>query len=667
MVYYSNGFVLTVARVNVADIEGYGDTSAVTMAERLDIKSCKEADKLAKAKDEVYMKGFYEGVMLVGECKGMKVCDAKPIVRQSLIDAGHAFAYFEPEREVISRTGDECVVALCNQWYLAYGEEDWKQNVLSHVRDKTKFNMYNEKLVEQFELVINWLKEWACSRQFGLGTQLPWDEQWVIDSLSDSTVYMAYYTIAHHFHGDVNNASCFTGCDNNAVAADQFNDDAFDYIFLGKPLPSGSACSVPAEVLEKMRAEFEYWYPMDLRVSAKDLIQNHLTMALYNHAEIWKDRPEMMPKGYYCNGHIMVDAEKMSKSRGNFLMMKESIEEFTADGVRFALADAGDTLEDANFDRSVANNAMMYLFVEEEWVRSALADVEKGVLRTGSDMLFMDKAFDNEMDHLIAASAKCYDDMRFRDGIHRAWFDMVILRDAYRDWSQRCGIPMHRDVTLRYIKTIAVMMSPIVPHWSEVVWEALGDHRGENPSASVCNASWPSCVPCNKLISAQFGFFRDFLKNARQTRLKLKAKAGAPLPSGNVFLASTYEPNKVVMLEYLVSVYNADNNSFPSTFIADMKTFVDARSDFSPQDKKMMMQFGAFMKNEALDRGVNALDSVLDFDQKDILEENAAYIKDTLNLTAVAFYNIEAEESTLPGDKKKRDAAVPGKPVMLVA
>ena len=36
-----------------------------------------------------------------------------------------------------------------------------------------------------------------------------------------------------------------------------------------------------------MRSEFQYWYPMDLRVSGKDLIGNHLTMCLYNHAAIW--------------------------------------------------------------------------------------------------------------------------------------------------------------------------------------------------------------------------------------------------------------------------------------------------------------------------------------------------------------------------------------------
>jgi leucyl-tRNA synthetase len=36
-----------------------------------------------------------------------------------------------------------------------------------------------------------------------LGTKLPFDDRYLIESLSDSTIYMAYYTIAHHLHGDV--------------------------------------------------------------------------------------------------------------------------------------------------------------------------------------------------------------------------------------------------------------------------------------------------------------------------------------------------------------------------------------------------------------------------------------------------------------------------------
>ena len=50
---------------------------------------------------------------------------------------------------------------------------------------------------------------------------------------------------------------------------------------------------------------------MDLRCSAKDLIKNHLTMALYNHVAIWDD-PKFWPQAYYCNGYILVEGEKMS-------------------------------------------------------------------------------------------------------------------------------------------------------------------------------------------------------------------------------------------------------------------------------------------------------------------------------------------------------------------
>lgn len=58
----------------------------------------------------------------------------------------------------------------------------------------------------------------------------------------------------------------------------------WNYIFLKGPEPTDSDLS--KETLATLRREFEYWYPMDLRVSAKDLIPNHLTMALYNHTEV---------------------------------------------------------------------------------------------------------------------------------------------------------------------------------------------------------------------------------------------------------------------------------------------------------------------------------------------------------------------------------------------
>jgi leucyl-tRNA synthetase len=82
--------------------------------------------QLAEAKEIAYKEGFYSGTMLVGQFKGESVQEAKPKVRAAMIAEGVGFAYAEPESLVISRSSDECVVALMDQWYLDYGEPVWR-------------------------------------------------------------------------------------------------------------------------------------------------------------------------------------------------------------------------------------------------------------------------------------------------------------------------------------------------------------------------------------------------------------------------------------------------------------------------------------------------------------------------------------------------------------
>ena len=52
------------------------------------------------------------------------------------------------------------------------------------------------------------------------------------------------------------------------------------------------------------------------QVSGKDLINNHLTFALYNHTAIWHSDPSKWPRAVRTNGHLLLNAEKMSKSTG---------------------------------------------------------------------------------------------------------------------------------------------------------------------------------------------------------------------------------------------------------------------------------------------------------------------------------------------------------------
>ena len=302
--------------------------------------------------------------------------------------------------------------------------------VLSWVKSPG-FNTFTPQCLTAFEATLAWLKEWACSRNFGLGTRLPWDPQFVIESLSDSTIYMAYYTIAHLLQGDMEGRTPGT----LGLLPEQLTDAVFDHIFLDGPVPAAAGGEAPvpaADALAKLRAEFNFWYPLDLRVSGKDLIQNHLTMSLYNHAAIWGARADRMPQAFFCNGHVQVDGAKMSKSVGNFIILEEAIARWGADATRLALADAGDGLDDANFERDTADAAILRLTTEEEWSKEVIADEEAGRLRTGS-LTHVDRVFDAKISRAVVTTAAAYDAMRFRDALRNGFYALQLDRDTYRD------------------------------------------------------------------------------------------------------------------------------------------------------------------------------------------------------------------------------------------
>jgi leucyl-tRNA synthetase len=383
------------------DTPTYGNLTAPALVKELKINSPKDVTQLAKAKELAYMEGFYKGTMLVGDYKGESVSDAKDKVRKALYESGDAFPFADPMGKVVSRSGDDCVVAYLGQWFLNYGENDaeWQQETLNHVVNN--LNTYSAECKHGFEKNLSWLNRWACARTYGLGSQLPWDKQFLVESLSDSTVYMAYYTIAHLLHGDRYGKT--TGP--LKVTADQMTDEVWDYIFTRREISDGliSTSGISKESLQQMRREFEYWYPLDVRVSGKDLIQNHLTFFLYIHIALFPK--EYWPRGVRANGHLLLNGEKMSKSTGNFLTLKDAVDKFGADATRIAFADAGDSIEDANFEESVANSNILRLYTLKEWIEEVANDQ---TLRTGPADAFADKLFNNELNSLVRETQKHY-------------------------------------------------------------------------------------------------------------------------------------------------------------------------------------------------------------------------------------------------------------------
>lgn len=85
-------WVLPFEVIPIINIPEFGDASAQRVCADLKIQSQNDKEKLAEAKRLTYLKGFTEGMMLVGEFKGQKVQDAKPLLKKvrSYNDSGSA-------------------------------------------------------------------------------------------------------------------------------------------------------------------------------------------------------------------------------------------------------------------------------------------------------------------------------------------------------------------------------------------------------------------------------------------------------------------------------------------------------------------------------------------------------------------------------------------------
>jgi leucyl-tRNA synthetase len=178
------------------------------------------------------------------------------------------------------------------------------------------------------------------------------------------------------------------------IKPEQMTDQAWEYVFRDGPLPTDS--DARKADLEQMKHSFNYFYPFDIRSSGKDLIPNHLTFCVYNHAALFPE--SKWPLSMRTNGHLMLNGQKMSKSKGNSLTMRQGIEKFGADATRLTLADAGDGIEDANFDEKTANASILRVYTLINWCEEM--EKEKSKLRTG-EKNFHDKVFEEEIKELI--------------------------------------------------------------------------------------------------------------------------------------------------------------------------------------------------------------------------------------------------------------------------
>jgi leucyl-tRNA synthetase len=463
-------------------VEGYGEYPAKEVVERLGIKS-QEDPALEDATKEVYSAEYARGVMRedvverVGRhlqeparslvrgffaafIAGRPVKEAREAIAAWMEKAGiggHVYDVFN--KPVYCRCGTEIVVkVLEDQWFLNYGDPHWKELARELIGN---MRLVPPESKAQFLATVDWLDKRACARTRGLGTPLPWDPQWIIESLSDSTIYMAYYAV-------------IKGIRATKIPPEKLTEEFWDYVFLGRGSPEEVAArlGVDASALRAIRDEFLYWYPLDSRNSGKDLIPNHLTFFIFNHVAIFPK--ELWPRQIVANGWVLMEGEKMSKSKRNILPLGKAVETYGADPLRATLAITAEVDQDLDFRSSVASSVAKHL---EELYNLILSIAERAKREEEG---VAERWLKSEVALMLSKIEQALSAVAIRQAAVYALYDM---RSVFERYLRLVEAPS--KAALEALKAWVVAIEPFVPHLAEELWEKLG----ERPF--VATAPWP--------------------------------------------------------------------------------------------------------------------------------------------------------------------------------
>jgi leucyl-tRNA synthetase len=621
------GISVDVEPIVIIESEGYSGVPAGQAIKQVGATGQNDA-KLEKATSDLYSHEFYKGKMLgnTGRFAGMTVAVAKDQVKQDVIQSGAAGTMYElVNKPVKCRCGAECVVKLLSdQWFLDYSNKEWK--ALAH-ECANKMDIVPQDIRQEFDYVIDWLRERACARKSGLGTKLPWDQEWIIESLSDSVIYMAYYVIAKYVNS-------------KALGDDGIIDAFFDYVLLG----IGSAdqvakeCKVPASTVEQIRKEFSYFYPVDSRHSGRDLVPNHLTFFIFNHVAIFER--EKWPRQIVVNGSVLMEGKKMSKSLGNIIPLRAAIKEHGADTIRLAMLVSAEILQDADFSfdtvRGIRSKLLGMFEMAGKYGKPSAAGKE-----------LEDRWLASRLQRAIAETAASMDRLRVREAIHNILYTMEQDLQWYMKRAAAKGRKDTAGTLGEFLDVQVRMLAPFAPFTAEEVWERM-DHK-----QSITAAGWPAvkedridlvAEESEFLISSLLADLQNIVKVTKITPSKIAIYTSAG------WKAQVY---RAILANILAGKTNF--GEIMKQLIANPET---AKAKTDPKMVQKMMEDILSTPLEARNRRLQ----LAGFDEAAAIQDAASLLSVEVNKAQIVVYSEEDQAKYDP--KSKSRSARPFKPAV---
>ncbi|MFB6134476.1 MAG: class I tRNA ligase family protein, partial [Halanaeroarchaeum sp.] len=152
---------------SIIDVEGYGRFPARDAVEEFDIDG-QDDPALEEATQEVYNREFHSGHLkeMYDEYAGSVVEDVRDELRSHFESQGAFDTMYEFSEEVVCRCGGDVEVAKQETWFLRYNDEDWAAKTRRVV---DQMDAIPESTRDQYYHTIDWLNEWPCIRNYGLG------------------------------------------------------------------------------------------------------------------------------------------------------------------------------------------------------------------------------------------------------------------------------------------------------------------------------------------------------------------------------------------------------------------------------------------------------------------------------------------------------------------
>ncbi|MDD5142985.1 leucine--tRNA ligase [Methanoregula sp.] len=452
-------------------VEGYGEIPAQYAVEKAGIQNQMDS-RMDALTQEIYSAEFSKG-KLFDKYGGKPVRVAREEVAELMQQKYDSVVMYEfDQRPVVCRCGNRVrVKILHDQWFLKYGDQVWKQEVQDHVDTMA---LVPPEVRAEFDRTIWWLKDWACTRRVGLGTRFPWDTNQLIEPLSDSTVYMAYYTIAHKVR---------------EIEPKLLTPEVFDYIFLGKE----SEDLPEKKKLDAMRKEFLYWYPYDFRFSAKDLISNHLTFQLFHHCTVFAGQKDKLPRGMVVFGMGLLNGAKMSSSKGNVFLLEDAVKEFGGDTVRMFLMGSAEPWQDFDW----RNELVLSTKKQIERFYNTVMEIKDA----SGEPHDIDRWLASRLQMHIAKTTSALENFQTRQALQEAYFGI----ETDLKWYRR-RLPKDCDGSRELHELCSVwvrLLAPFIPFTGEHLWKELA---GEG---LISFAPWP--VTDEKLVSPKIELAEELL------------------------------------------------------------------------------------------------------------------------------------------------------------